>query len=203
MEADVAARPLIGHNGRQWRRSPAELFIARADRPIFTHPAKHIGEPLLRPCRLPVGAVVVRPLGHTRQQRPFLEDELLGRLAEIAAGGEFDAPGAAPEIDRVEIKLENLILTERPFDPRRYDHLADLALVGEVIANQQVLDDLLGDGRATLRAAGLSEVADEGADQAALVDPLVLVEALVLGGDEGVAHLLRDVGERYPDPALV
>src|SRR5262249_14132709 len=54
-----------------------------------------------------------------------------------------------------------------------------------------------------LRAAGLGEIADEGADQAALVDPLVLVEALVLGGDEGVAHMLRDVGERYPDPALV
>src|SRR5215472_6269117 len=35
-------------------------------------------------------------------------------------------------------------------DPRRHDHLANLALVGEVITDQQVLDDLLGDGRAAV-----------------------------------------------------
>ena len=49
----------------------------------------------------------------------------------------------------------------------------------------------------------LRQVADEGADQAALVDALVLVEALVLGRDEGLLHVLRDVGERHPDAALV
>ncbi len=61
-------------------------------------------------------------------------------------------------------------------DPRRHDHLADLALVGEILADQQVLDDLLGDGRAALRPPGVGEVADEGADQATLVDPLVLLK---------------------------
>ena len=33
--------------------------------------------------------------------------------------------------------------------------------------------------------------------------PLCWIEALVLGGDEGIAHLLRNVGERHPDAALV
>src|SRR5262249_57158109 len=99
---------------------------------------------------------------------------------EIAARGELDAPGSAAEIDRIEIELEDLRLAQRLLDPRRDDHLADLSLVGQVLAHQQVLDDLLSDGGAALRAAGGGEVSDEGADQAALVDPLVLVEAFVL-----------------------
>ena len=99
---------------------------------------------------------------------------VLGRLAEIAARRHVDAPRAAAEIDRVEIELENLRLAQRLLDARGHDHLADLALVGDVFADQQVLRHLLGDGRAALRPAGLRKVADEGADQAALVDALVL-----------------------------
>ena len=205
MEADVAARPLIGHHGRQRRQSPAGLFALRlrAERTVLAHAAEHVGEPFLRPRRLPIRAEIVRPLGQAGEQRALLQRELLRRLAEIAARRQLDPPGAAPEIDRVEIKLEDLVLAEPALDPRGNDHLADLALVGQVFAHQQVLHDLLGDGRAALRAPGLREVADEGADQAALVDALVLVEALVLGGDEGIAHLLRDIGERNPHPALV
>ena len=88
-------------------------------------------------------------------------------------------------------------------DPRSHDHLADLAVIGEVLADQEVLHDLLGDGRAALRPPGLCQVADEGADQAAFVDTFVPVEALVLGRQERLLDMLRDVGERHPLPALV
>src|SRR5204863_4568065 len=91
--------------------------------------------------------------------------ELLCRLSEIAARGEFDAPRVATEINGIEIELENLILAQRVFHARRNNHLPDLALVGEIFANQQVFHDLLGDGRAALGPARLSEIADEGADQ--------------------------------------
>ena len=50
---------------------------------------------------------------------------------------------------------------------------------------------------------GLREIADEGTDQAALVDPLVRIEALVLRRDEGLLHALRNVGQHHPHPALV
>ena len=49
----------------------------------------------------------------------------------------------------------------------------------------------------------LGEIGDEGANQPALVDALVLVEALVLGRDERLLHVLGNVGERHPDAALV
>src|SRR5262249_10792400 len=125
----------------------------------------------------------------------FPERELLHRLAEIAARGELDPPGAAAEIDGIEIELENLRLAERTLDPRRHDHLADLALIGQVFAHQQVLDDLLGDGRAALRAPGGGEIADEGADQAALVDPLMLIEPFVLSREKGFLPVWGDIGE--------
>src|SRR5262249_11655844 len=149
----------------------------RGDRAILLQAAEHVGEPFLRAPRVPVGAEIVRSLGQAGKKRAFLDRELLRRLAEIAARAELDAPGAAADIDGIDITLENLRLAERLLDPRRHDHLADLALIGQVFAHQQVLDDLLGDGRTALRAPRGGEIADEGADQAALVDSLVLIEA--------------------------
>jgi DNA-binding Lrp family transcriptional regulator len=45
---------------------------------------------------------------------------------------------------------------------------------------------------AAAAGAGASEIAYEGADQAAFVNALVLIEAPVLGGNEGVAHIVGD-----------
>ena len=86
--------------------------------------------------------------------------------------------------------------------PRRDDHLADLALVGHVVADQKVLHHLLGDGRAALRVARIGEIADESADDAALVDAVMVEKAPVFGGDERFLHRVRDGGERDPDPPV-
>src|SRR5262249_28145186 len=117
--------------------------------------------------------------------------------------GKLDAPGIAAKIDRIEIELENFILAQRLFHARRNDHLADLALVGEIFPDQEVFHDLLGDGRAPLGPARLSEIADKRTDQTALVHTLVLVESFVFRGDESVAHVVRDIGEHHPYPSLV
>ena len=54
-----------------------------------------------------------------------------------------------------------------------------------------------------MRAPGLGEVADEGADQAALVDALVAVKALVFGRQERLLHVFGNVGEGNPFAPLV
>ena len=87
-------------------------------------------------------------------------------------------------------------------EPRGHDHFADLALVGHVLADQQVFHDLLRDGGAALRPARIGEIADKGADDAALVDAVMLEEAPILGGDERLLHQVGNVGERHPDPAI-
>ena len=88
-------------------------------------------------------------------------------------------------------------------EPRGHDHLSDLAVIGEVLADQEIFYDLLGDGRAALRTSGLREVANEGADQPALVDALVPIEALVFSRDERLLHVFRDVGQSNPLTPLV
>jgi hypothetical protein len=75
--------------------------------------------------------------------------------------------------------------------------------MGEIVPHQEVLDQLLGDGRAPLRATGVGKIGNEGPDQPALVDAVVLEEALVLGRYECLLHMLRNVRERHPDPPLV
>ncbi len=152
---------------------------------------------------MPVGIEVIRPLGQAGQKRSLRKFEGVRGFPKIGPRRHFDTPGAAAEIDAVEIELENLALAQLALDPRRHDHLADLALVGKIVAHQQVFRDLLGDGRAALRAAGLGKVAEEGADQAALVDPLVLIEAPILGRDEGLLYVLRNVGKHHPHAALI
>ena len=54
-----------------------------------------------------------------------------------------------------------------------------------------------------MRASRRGEIADECADQAAFVDPLVLIKASVLGRDKCLLHALREVRERHPYPPLV
>src|SRR5262249_50478862 len=92
--------------------------------------AEHIGQPLLRASGMPVGTEVVRALGKPGKKRALPERELVRGFTKIAAGSKLDAPGAAAEIDRIEIELENLCFAERLLDPRRHNHLADLALIG-------------------------------------------------------------------------
>src|SRR6516165_6206314 len=49
----------------------------------------------------------------------------------------------------------------------------------------------------------MSEIADERPDQAVFIDAVVLVEALVFGGNEGIAHMLGNVPKLDPYAALV
>ena len=78
----------------------------------------------------------------------------------------------------------------------------NLALIGDVFADQQVLHHLLGDGRTAFRPPRIGKIADEGADDAAFVDAVVLVEPLILRGDKRLLHELGNVGDRDPDTAI-
>lgn len=201
VEAGIAPRgldrlqPEIGLDRR--------AHLGLGNRALFLEAGEHVGAPLPRPVRILVGAVEIRPLGHAGEERGLRQGELPHRLPEIALRRHLDAVGAAAEIDAVEIEPENLRLREDPLQPRRDDHLADLALVGDVVADREVLDHLLGDGRTTRRTSRRSEIGDEGADHAALVDAVMGLEALVLGGDEGLLHQRRNRRDRHDDAAPV
>src|SRR5205814_1809853 len=200
MEAGIPARAVIG---RKLRRGGRKLLrLIGADRTVIAHAVEHVGEALPRALRMAVRPEIARALGQPGQERAFRYAQCRGRLAEIAARRKLHSPRAAAEIDRVEIKLENLVLAQGAFDPRRHHDLADLALVRDVVADHEILGDLLGDGRAALGPARLRQIAHEGADQAALIDAMMLKKTLVLRRHEGVAHVRRNPAQPDRDSPL-
>ena len=107
------------------------------------------------------------------------------------------------EEDLVQVQLEDLVLREGGFDAQRDQRLADLALVAPFVADEEVLGHLLRDrGRALLTGASRAEVHDDGAHQTLGVNAHMLVEILVLGGQEGTRHQLRHGADRHIEAPL-
>src|SRR5215212_7785087 len=105
MEARFAPRPFIRHD--TWYAGDAGVDRLGAGDLVLLHPLQHISEAFPRALRIAIGAEVARPLGHRRQHGALRHGQRRRRLLEVAAGGSVDAPGAATEIDRIEIDLED------------------------------------------------------------------------------------------------
>ena len=148
MKSGVAADPREGREVQPLGLGVGRL--RRGDDAVVLHPGQHIGEALVGALAVAVRIVIGRPLGQAGDEGAFGQRQVLHRLAEIGARREVDAPRRAAEIDRVEIDFEDFLLGERLLDAVGDDHLADLALEGDAVADQQILRHLLGDGRAAL-----------------------------------------------------
>ena len=83
------------------------------------------------------------------------ERPLPRRLDEIALRRALDAVGAGAEIDAVEIEFENLGLGEFVFEPEREHHLLQFARDRALLRQEQILGELLGDGRSALCGAAV------------------------------------------------
>ena len=148
-------------------------------------------------------ASVRRRVLHPRGRGALL---LLGlvAVAEVGAHRGLDAVGAVAEVDRVQVLGEDLLLRPLALEvigERRLAQLLEHRAVG--LGGERVLHELLGDGRATLGGAALQHVLHERAADAGVVDALVLVEALVLDGDDGVLDVGRDLALLEQDAVLV
>src|ERR1700689_4420462 len=89
-----------------------------------------------------------RRLHETGQHGRFRQRQYARRLAEIALRRALDAIGAGTEIDAVEVEFENLRFGEFVLEPERQHDLLQLAGDGALLGEEQVLGELLGDGRA-------------------------------------------------------
>src|SRR5690606_32046844 len=83
--------------------------------------------------------------------------------------------------------------------------LLDLAFNRDLVAQKEILRDLLGDGRGAFGTllAHVLQVCDRRADDAAYVDAAMLEERLVLGGDERVDDEPRHNVDGHEDAPLL
>ena len=178
------------------RMRQRDLDGARIGEAVVGHRGEHELRPLL-------GAVEVlgrreprRRLDQAGEQRGLGQRHALRRLAEVALRRRLDAVGAGAEIDAVEIELEDLLLGELVLEPDRQHHLLQLARHRALLRQEEVLGQLLGDGRAALRDAASQHVGDHGAHEAERVDAVVRVEPPVLDRQERLRQVGRHLLER-------
>jgi hypothetical protein len=193
---------------------PATLELRRAlgaEVALGSHLFEHVVPPLERGLLLLDRIVVRRALDQAGQQRGLERRELGGVLAEERLRRGLDAVRAAAEVDGVQVLGQDLVLGELALDLDREQALAHLlperprrdriglhtglGIFG-VLARVHVLDKLLGERRAALHNLAGDEVGPRGAEDPGDVDPGMLVEPLVLDGDDRVAELRRHLRQR-------
>ncbi len=165
-----------------------------------------------------VDAVGVGVLHDAGECRCLGEREVLGRDAEVVFRRRVDAVRLTAEVRDVEVAEKDVVLGILLLQRDRVAHLLELALdafragcggrvgpaVQQLLArggvafaplDEDVLDVLLADRRATLGLAAALHVLQErtrGSDQ---VDPAVLIETGVLAGEDRVVHHRSDFVE--------
>ena len=182
------------------------LGLGPVDGAVVEHASDHPIAPRFGGLGAALGVVPGRRLGQTGKERRFARGQLVERLVEIIDRRRGHAVRADAEVDLIEVEFENLILGERPLHAEGEQRLLDLALDGHLVAQQEVLGDLLGDRRGADRAPvghEPGEVGDRGAHDAQRVDARMRVEILVLGREERLNHALRNRLDRHEHPLLV
>ncbi len=174
-----------------------------ADVAFLRHGGDDLRRALGRAFRIAVGRELARRLHQPGENRGFRERERFRVMAEIALGGGLDAIGAGAEIDAVEIEFEDLILRIFVLQPQRENRLLNLARDGAFLRQEEILGELLRQGRAALHAAAAGDVAHDGAADADRVDAPMRIEAAILDGDEGFGRIRRQIREPHRRAASV
>jgi hypothetical protein len=115
----------------------------------------------------------------------------------MALGGGLGTVDAGAELGDIEIHLEDALLAPQRLDQDGERGLDALAEVTTARPQEQILGDLLRDGRSAATLARLP-VAGVGLLDRFQIKTMVIPELLVLGGDRGLAQHARDFLRRHP-----
>ena len=140
--------------------------------------------------------------GQAGKHRDLAKRQLVERLAEVRLRGRAETIGALAKVNLVDVELEDLLLVQAVLDLEGEERLVQLAGERLLRGKKEITRHLHGDGARALAPAAIDEIGVGGTQHADVIDPRMLVEALVLGGDDGVLQLRRDVGDRDDRAAL-
>src|SRR5439155_5120049 len=164
------------------------------------HVFEHLVPSRDREVRVAVRRKPVRRRNDSGQERPLAERQLGRVLVEVVESALLeaaDAPGPAlPEIDLVEIELEDLFLGVAELNHHGEKRFVQLAGEGALPRKKDVFRELLADRAPALDDRPGGYVARRGASDSQEVESHVAEEAPVLARDRGERDVAWDRGER-------
>ena len=186
---------------RMQRLDSGAVVGGLADIAIGEHQAQHFIAPLLGELRMMQRVEAVGRAYHPGDRRHLADRQIARFLGEVELGGLPHAVdsllAALPEVDVVDVVFQDLVLGILALGDIRHQDLLDLAPPVALAGQEKILHQLLGQGRAALAHAMRGEVHPGGFDDTDQVDAVMLVEAMVLGGEDRVDQRGRNLRKRY------
>jgi hypothetical protein len=166
------------------------------------HAAQHVLLAHLRALRICNRVVRGRRFRQAGQHGGLGQRQLFHGFAEVDLRGGRESVRALAEIDLIYVQLEDLVFGETVLDLERQQRLIELARQRLFGSEEKVARNLHRDRARALASAALCEIGVGGAQHAEIIDAGVLVEALILGSEDCVLELRRDVPDRDHGAAL-
>ena len=168
---------------------------------VIAHDAENGVSPRAHDVRPLLGRVAVRSADHAREDGCLIDAKLRGTLVEVEARRFVDAEhrlaAAMPEVDVVEVDLEDLVLGHARVEQHRQNDLGDLAAPCPLLREKARPDDLLIDRRAAGGDSVSAYVLEESARDSDRIDADVMVKANILGGQERARYVIRHFCNRH------
>src|SRR5208337_5015043 len=186
---------------RMQRLADRRIVSGFADVPIL----EHRGQDLVAAWAGGVGMVQrIEPVGRTNQagnSSHFANSQIARLLREVVLRRFPDAVypflSALTQVDIVNIVLQDFILGVLALRDVRHHRFLELALVASLAGQEEVLPQVLGERRAALAHVPRDKIDIRGLDGAHEVNAVMLVKAMVFGGQDGIDHRGRNLAQAH------
>ena len=192
------------------------LITILVDIALLQQILQHLRPPLGIVLRMGNGIQRRRILGDGGDNRTFRKGQVADFLIEIAPRRHLDAQGVRTQIDGIQVFRDNAVLhgflvqlrlvlqLQRQILLLKLPHIAFKGSLMETPAEDIILKKLLGNGGAAACRIIVGDHALHGTENGLQVNAVVLPEAFVLYGHEGVDEILRQllIGHALPVGAL-
>ena len=189
------------------RDLPVSGGVLLGDESALDHVRQHLVPPRERGLRIAVGRELVRRGDDPDQERGLAGRDLLDVLVEVEERRLLHAAHAPraplPQVDLVQIELENLLLRVAELHHHREEGLVELPPHVPLAREEEILDQLLADRAAALHHRAGANVPERRAAHAQQVEPPVPEEAAILARDDGEDEMAGHLPQRDEAPPLL
>lgn len=148
-----------------------------------------------------IGRIEGGSIGEAGKHRRFRQLKCGWFLAEVAIGCWAYSVVVGTVVNRIEVKLENLIFTVIGLDVECQQQFFDFASVRLFVGEEEIFDQLLCDGAGAFFDLAVLDIDQRSPHDALQVEAVMAVKAGVFYGNDGLLHRLGDIA--YFDVILV